>query len=71
MVSTFLIGDLKMESIQAVKEHKSFTAAAKAFFGLKPNESLQEFMGECKALTDDDKQEIAKGMEAHGIKIVR
>ena len=48
---------------------KSFTSAAKAYFGLKPEEDLRGFMDECRALSPDDKTEIAEGMKRHGIMI--
>jgi hypothetical protein len=43
-------------------EQKEFTAvsAIRQFFGLKPGETLQEFMQELKALTPEDKKELAE-----------
>ena len=35
--------------------------AIKTFFGMRPHETLVEFMGELKALTPEDKQELAEG----------
>jgi hypothetical protein len=49
---------------------KSFPAAAKAFFGFKPDQKLSEFMEELKQLSPDDRIELAAGLEKHGIKIV-
>ena len=49
---------------------KSFPAAAKAFFGMKPGQELREFMAEVNQLSPDDRIELAKGMEQHGIKIL-
>jgi len=49
---------------------KSFTSAAKLYFGLKPDQSLREFMDEVKELSDADKLELSEGMGRHGIKIV-
>jgi len=54
-----------------MKEHKSFAGAAKAFFGLLPGESLNEFMTEIKSLSETDRQEITQEWEEkHGIKIL-
>lgn len=35
--------------------------AIKAFFGMRPGTTLTDFMGELKALTPEDKQELAQG----------
>lgn len=51
-------------------EVKSFTSAAKAFFGLKPDQSLRDFLAETQELTSEDKQEIAEGLKQNGITIV-
>lgn len=51
------------------KQFGTFAAAAKEYFGVRPGEGLKEFMAEVKALSDDDKQEIAEGMARHGIVI--
>jgi hypothetical protein len=49
---------------------KSFAAAAKAYFGLKPGEDLRGFMNEVSELSPADKDEMMSGMSEHGIKIV-
>ena len=46
---------------------KTFTAACREFFGLKPNQKLTEFGQEIKALSYEDKLEIAKGLREVGI----
>ncbi len=35
----------------------------KTFFGVKKGQTLQEFAKELKALTDQDRQEMAQGIE--------
>lgn len=46
---------------------RSFVAACKEFFGFKPGQTLSEFSGEIKALTHNDKMEIAAGLRNIGI----
>lgn len=46
---------------------KSFVNAAKEFFGFKPGQGLREFGAELKALTFNDKMELAAGMRNIGI----
>lgn len=48
----------------------TFMAACKEFFGLKPGQTSLDFGREIKELTTEDRHEIAKGLEAHGYKIV-
>lgn len=45
---------------------RSFVAACKNFFGLKEGQSLTEFGQELKALSHEDKMEIAQGLRAVG-----
>lgn len=45
---------------------RSFTAAAKGFFGYKPGQTLREFGDELKDLTYGDKMEIAEGLRNIG-----
>jgi hypothetical protein len=44
-----------------------FVKAVKEFFGLLPGQTLLQFGAELKALTYEDKQEIAQGLRAIGI----
>ena len=46
---------------------KSFTAACREFFGLKPSQKLTEFGQELKALSYEDKLEIARGLREAGV----
>lgn len=46
---------------------RSFTAACKEFFGMKPGQSLQDFGKELKGLTYEDKKEIAEGLRQVGV----
>jgi hypothetical protein len=46
---------------------KAFTAACKEFFGFKPGQTLREFGEELKALTFNDKMELASGLRLVGI----
>lgn len=39
-------------------KHTTFISACKLFFGLLPNQTLQEFVAEIKALTPGDKKEL-------------
>ncbi len=54
-----------------MSEQKRMTAvqAIRTFFGLKPGESLQDFMAELKALTPAEKNELAEqiGVELDAI----
>ena len=36
----------------------TFVAAMRDFFGMKPGETLQEFMQEMKALTQEDREDF-------------
>lgn len=64
-VQWFLITSL--EYFKMEQKFTTFAAAAKTYFGVRPGTGLKEFMAEVKELSDDDKAEIRKGMEAHGI----
>lgn len=44
----------------------TFMQAAADFFGRKPGQTLLEFRNELKALTDDDRKEIKRGLELQG-----
>lgn len=46
---------------------RSFTAACKEFFGYKPGQTLTEFGQELKALTHQDKLDIAAGLRQVGV----
>lgn len=46
---------------------KSFIAACKDFFGFKPGQTLTEFGNEIKALSYEEKVDLAKGMRDIGI----
>lgn len=48
----------------------SFLAAAKDFFGLKPQQTAIQFLQETKALTEADKVEIKEGPVKQGYSIV-
>ena len=43
-------------------EPMSFVVACRNFFGQKPGQSLTEFQAELKALTPQDRREIAEGL---------
>ncbi len=43
--------------------------AMKDFFGMRPGTGLKEFLGETKALTPADKDEIKVGLIANGYNI--
>lgn len=45
-------------------EKLSFSQAAMKFFGKKEGQSLGDFMKECKALTDKDRNELAPLLSA-------
>ncbi len=45
----------------------TFVAACRNFFGLLPNETLQEFVTELKALTPEDKAELIQLFRTVGI----
>jgi hypothetical protein len=51
------------------EENKSvtFVVACKQFFGLLPNQTLQEFAAELRKLTPEDKQELIKLFAEIGI----
>jgi hypothetical protein len=46
---------------------KSFIGACREFFGFKPGQTLTEFGAEIKALSYEDKKEIAQGLRDVGI----
>lgn len=48
---------------------KSFAAACREFFGLRPGTGLGDFAAELKALSLDDKREIAAGLRASGMDV--
>lgn len=43
-------------------EEKSFVLACKEFFGLKPGQTAGQFLQETKALSNEDRKEIAEGI---------
>ena len=43
---------------------KSFAGACREFFGMHPGQNIAEFGAELKALTPEDKLELAAGMRA-------
>lgn len=49
----------------------SFIAACRTFFGLKPNESLQEFVKEIKDLAEKDKADLTEMFRSVGIDSTR
>lgn len=49
------------------KQPVTFVVACKQFFGLLPNQTLQEFAAELRKLTPDDKQELIKLFAEIGI----
>lgn len=52
----------------AVADQKqSFISACKAYFGLKPDQKLSEFGDEIKALSHEDKMELAEGLRQAGV----
>jgi len=50
-------------------EPKSLVVAMRDFFGFLPNQTLQEFMTEMRALSDEDRAFFKAGLEANGYKI--
>lgn len=52
-----------MDNLQVM----TFVQACKTFFGLLPNETLQEFVTEIRALTPDDKAELVTLFKTVGI----
>jgi hypothetical protein len=46
---------------------RTFTAAAKEYFGYKPGQTLTEFGQELKALSYEEKMDLAKEMRKIGI----
>lgn len=46
---------------------RSFVAACKEFFGFKEGQTLTEFGAELKALSYEEKLEIAAGLRATGL----
>lgn len=46
---------------------RSFIAAAREFFGFRPGTGLNDFAAEIKALTFEDKLEIAEGLRQNGL----
>jgi hypothetical protein len=47
--------------------HIGFVKAMKDFFGLLPGQSVTQFGGELKVLSEVEKQEFAEGLRAIGI----
>jgi len=45
----------------------TFVAACRQFFGMLPNETLQEFVAELKALTPQDKLDLIEMFKSVGI----
>ena len=48
---------------------QGFAIRAKQFFGLKPDQKMSEFVGELKALTPEDRAEIAACLNAIGLTV--
>ena len=51
------------------KTDTSFVAAAKDFFGFLPGQKLVSFSAELKALGDEDRIYLTKGLESVGYNI--
>lgn len=49
----------------------TFMSACKDYFGLKTGQTPVEFGREIKALTEDDRAEIRKGLEQNGYEILQ
>ena len=49
---------------------KSFTVACREYFGYQAGAGLAEFAKELKALTYEDKLEIAKGLRSAGVECI-
>lgn len=48
-------------------QKQSFVSACKAYFGLKPGQKLSEFGDEIKALSHEDKMQLADGLRQVGV----
>lgn len=48
----------------------TFTKALKEYFGFKPGQNLTEFMGELKALTQDDREYFKREFLKVGIEVI-
>lgn len=49
----------------------SLVAALKDFFGLQPGQTLQGFMQEVKALSDEDRTYFKQHLEASGLYVIK
>lgn len=49
---------------------QTFAVACKQFFGLRPNTTTSDFMGELKALTPQDKADLRAEFLKVGIEII-
>lgn len=48
---------------------QSFMSACKQFFGTREGQTALDFAREVRALTDEDRTEIANGLRQNGIEI--
>jgi len=48
-------------------KHVTFVMACREFFGLLPNETLQEFVAEVRALTQKDKTDMIEMFKTVGL----
>ena len=55
--------------MDTAKEYISYAGAIRDFFGMKPGETIAQFMEELKALTPTDKEEIVRFLIKLGYKI--
>ena len=47
----------------------SFVVCLKKFFGLKPHQTLKEFVAEVKQLTPKDREELTEMLEKEGYEV--
>lgn len=47
----------------------SFVVCLKKFFGLKPNQTLKEFVVEVKQLSPQDREELTEMLEKEGYEV--
>lgn len=50
-----------------MSQKMTFTAACRQFFGFLPGQGLSQFAAELKALTHEDKQQLAAGLREVGL----
>ena len=61
--------DLTQAKQQAKGQPQALVVVMKHFFGLKPGQTLQEFSGELKSLTPEDRAEFTAYFNSQGIEI--